>query len=96
MKRYYEPALKKANVPLIRFHDLRHIYASLLLEQGENIEHIQSRLGHSSPIVTLNVYAHFLKPVKAVCRLEKTIFEITSRKMVAETKKELSPGGLTP
>lgn len=75
LKRHYELALKAANLPKIRFHDLRHTYASLLIDQGENIKYIQSQLGHSSPSVTLNVYAHLMKPSnqQAACRLENTI-----------------------
>lgn len=74
--RYFEPALKKAKIGKVRFHDLRHTYASLLIEQGENIKYIQSQLGHSSPTVTLNVYAHLLKSTnqEAALRLEKAIF----------------------
>ena len=53
--------LKAAGIPQIRFHDLRHTYASLLLAQGENIKYVQNQLGHSSPTVTLNVYAHLMK-----------------------------------
>jgi integrase len=48
--------LESAKLPEIRFHDLRHTYASLLIAQGESIKHIQSQLGHSSQTVTLNVY----------------------------------------
>ncbi len=84
--RHFWPALKKANLQRIRFHDLRHTYASLLIEQGENIKYIQTQLGHSSPTVTLEVYAHLMKPVnqEAACRLENTIFQTTGCKMVAE------------
>ena len=66
----------------IRFHDLRHTYASLMLEQGENIKYIQTQLGHSSPMVTLNVYAHLMKDTNqdAVLRLESTIFEVDGSK----------------
>ena len=60
VQRYFLPALKAADLPRIRFHDLRHSFASLLFEQGENIKYIQSQLGHSSPTVTLNVYAHLM------------------------------------
>ena len=76
---------------MIRFHDLRHTYASLLIEQGENIKYIQSQLGHSSPTITLNIYAHLMKPTnqEAVCRLENTGFGENGSKMVAPTKKGL-------
>ncbi len=75
-RRYFEPALTKAGIGHIRFHDLRHTYASLLIEQGENIKYIQAQLGHSTPTVTLNIYAHLMKPInqEAAIRLEKAIF----------------------
>jgi len=73
--RYYEPALKKTNLGKVRFHDLRHTYASMLIEQGENIKYIQIQLGHSTPMVTLNVYAHLMKSTnqKAAIQLEKRL-----------------------
>ena len=76
VRRCFLPTLKAAELPRMRFHDIRHTYASLLIEQGENIKYIQSQLGHSSPTVTWNVYAHLMKPVnqEAACKLEKTIF----------------------
>jgi len=85
VQRFYRESLKKAEIPQIRFHDLRHTYASLLLQQGENIKYIQSQLGHSSPTVTLNVYAHLMKKEnqEAACRLEETIFSVDGSKMVA-------------
>jgi len=48
-----------------------------MIEQGENIKYIQSQLGHSSPTVTLNVYAHLMKSVnqEAACRYEEMIFK---------------------
>jgi len=90
INRHFNPALKAAGLPKIRFHDLRHTYASLLIEQGENIKYIQSQLGHSSPTVTLNIYSHLMKPVnqEAACRLENAIFETFGSKMVAGTEKE--------
>ena len=91
VNRYYRPALKAAKLPIIRFHDLRHTYASLLIEQGENIKYIQSQLGHSTPTVTLNVYAHLMKPVnqEAACRLENMVFETNGDQMETKTKKEV-------
>jgi len=75
--RYFYPALEDSGIEKIRFHDLRHTYASLLIEQGENIKYIQSQLGHSSPTVTLNVYAHLMNSVNQASakRLENAIFK---------------------
>jgi integrase len=98
VNRHFEPALKKAEIEKIRFHDLRHTYASLLIEQGENIKYIQTQLGHSSPTVTWNVYAHLMKPVnqEAPSKLESTIFEPNGSKMVANTKKGATTKVITP
>ena len=63
LNKVFFPALKNAGIDRIRFHDLRHTYASLMIHQGENIKYIQSQLGHSSPTDTLNVYAHLMTPV---------------------------------
>lgn len=89
LNRHFYPALKCAKLPRIRFHDLRHTYASLLIEQGENIKYIQTQLGHASPTVTLDVYAHLMKPVnqEAACRLEKAVFGTDGSKVVAEKEK---------
>jgi integrase len=78
VNRHYQPALKDAGLPTIRFHDLRHTYASLLIEQGENIKYIQTQLGHSSPTVTLYTYAHLMKSVnqEAVLKMENTVFSV--------------------
>jgi integrase len=62
----------------VRFHDLRHTYASLLIEHGENIKYIQSQLEHSSPTVTLNVCSHLMKPInqEAASKLENKILNL--------------------
>ena len=98
VNRHYQPALKDAGLPKIRFHDLRHAYASLLIEQGEKIKYIQSQLGHSSPTVTLNIYSHLMKSInrEAAHRLENAIFETNGSKMVAETKKGEMASTITP
>lgn len=74
--RHFLPALKRAGVKRIRFHDLRHTKVSLMLDQGENIKYIQSQMGHSAPTITLNVYSHLMKSVnsEAAERFEKIIF----------------------
>jgi integrase len=44
--------------PKLRFHDLRHIFTSMLVAQGANVVFISRQLGHASPDITLQVYAH--------------------------------------
>ncbi|GAA2501821.1 site-specific integrase [Terrabacter carboxydivorans] len=51
-------ALKRAGVPVIRFHELRHYYASLLIRHGESVKTVQARLGHASASETLDTYSH--------------------------------------
>ncbi|MBA2131964.1 tyrosine-type recombinase/integrase [Capillibacterium thermochitinicola] len=60
VKRSFKPLIKKACVPEIRFHDLRHTHATLLLQQGVNPKLVQERLGHSSIGLTLDTYSHVL------------------------------------
>jgi integrase len=47
-------------VPTIRFHDLRHTHATLLLKAGVPPHVVAQRLGHASPALTLSVYSHVL------------------------------------
>lgn len=57
-RRSFKPILKAAGLENIRFHDLRHTQAVLLLQAGENIKVVQERLGHSSIGVTGDTYGH--------------------------------------
>jgi integrase len=58
--RALKPALKKAGIQSLRWHDLRHTFASLLIAGGANITFVSRQLGHSSSQITLSVYAHLL------------------------------------
>lgn len=60
VKREFLPALSRAGLRRIRFHDLRHTYTTLLIAQGANVKFIQSQLGHSSIEMTLDRYGHLL------------------------------------
>jgi integrase len=50
--------LERAGLPRIRFHDLRHTAATLLLASGTHPKLVQELLGHSSIAMTLDVYSH--------------------------------------
>lgn len=58
--RRFEDYIKKADVPKIHLHCLRHSHASLLIENGENIVAISKRLGHARIEQTLNTYSHLM------------------------------------
>ena len=53
--------LKKNNLSIVRFHDLRHSHASLLLKEKVSAKVISERLGHSNVNITLNLYSHIYK-----------------------------------
>jgi len=56
-RRIWEPACRAASLPGLRFHDLRSMAATALVAAGVDIKTAQTRLGHSSPSVTLGIYA---------------------------------------
>ena len=57
-RRSFEPLLKCAGLPRIRFHDLRHTAATLLLGEGVHPKIASERLGHSRVGITLDLYSH--------------------------------------
>jgi integrase len=58
--RSFKPLLKRAGLPEICFHDLRHTCATLLLSQGTHPKLVQELLGHATIAMTLDTYSHFL------------------------------------
>ena len=64
LSRIFSSMIKKAKVKPIRFHDMRHTHASLLLKQGVNPKIVSERLGHSNVQITLNTYSHLLPNIQ--------------------------------
>jgi integrase len=88
--RVFLPALKKAGILRTKFHNLRHTFASLLIDQGESPKYIQTQLGHSSIQMTFDIYGHLMKNEnpESATKLGNTVFgELGGSKMVAETKR---------
>ncbi len=56
--RSFRPLLKRAGLPQIRVHDLRHTCATLLLTKGVHPKIVSEMLGHSSIAITLDTYSH--------------------------------------
>lgn len=60
LRREFYPLLERAGLPRIRFHDLRHTAAALLLGRGVNPKIVSEMLGHASIAITLDIYSHVL------------------------------------
>lgn len=61
----FQRALRRAGLPPMRFHDLRHGTATLLHALGVDLRTVQEVLGHSSIGITADVYTHVTSPVAA-------------------------------
>jgi integrase len=72
-KRVFAGLLKRAELRRVRFHDLRHTFASLLLQQGESPVYVKEQMGHSSIQVTVDLYGHLIPGgnKQAVDRLDR-------------------------
>ena len=58
--RAFYAVLKASGLRRIRFHDLRHTFASLLLQQGESPGYVKEQMGHSSIAITVDLYGHLI------------------------------------
>jgi integrase len=59
-QRSFKPLLERARLPRIRFHDLRHTCATILLSRGVHAKFVQELLGHATIAITLDTYSHVL------------------------------------
>jgi integrase len=75
-RRDFRRVTKRAKLPRIRFHDLRHSHATDLLAHGEHVKMVSERMGHYDPGFTLRTYAHVLPGMgaQAAARLEERLF----------------------
>ena len=60
MNRHFLPLLERAGLPRVRFHDLRHTCATILLRMGQHPKYVQELLGHANIPITLDVFSHVL------------------------------------
>jgi len=70
--RVFWPALAKAGLRRIRLHDLRHTFASMLIQNGESLAYVRDQLGHHSIQITVDTYGHLVPGAnrQAVDRLD--------------------------
>ena len=71
VKRSFRPLVARARLPRIRFHDLRHTFATLLLSRGTHPKVVQEMLGHADISQTMDTYSHVLPDMQ-----ERAVYEI--------------------
>ena len=65
MARIYRPAVRRAGLAPLRFHDLRHTYAALMVAAGSHPKLLQAQMGHASITVTLDLFGHLYPEMAA-------------------------------
>jgi len=71
-RKYFESVVEKLGIPKIKFHGLRHTFATRCIESNGDYKTVSSILGHSSITTTLNLYVHPNKDQKRKC-IEKML-----------------------
>jgi integrase len=61
----FERIARRAGVPVIRLHDLRHTHGTLLIKAGVPVKVVSERLGHATPVFTIDTYQHVLPGMQA-------------------------------
>ena len=71
----------EAKLPDIRFHDLRHTAATLLLPQEVHPKVVQERFGHAQVLITLDTYSHVLPSMRkdAAVRLDRLLAKVVKK-----------------
>jgi integrase len=64
ISRYFPQAVRKAMLPQIRLHDLRHTHATLALQAGVHPKVVSKRLGHTAVSITLDTYSHAIPDIQ--------------------------------
>lgn len=89
----FQEFISALNLPKLRFHDLRHACASLLLAKGVHPRAVMEILGHSQIGMTMNTYSHVLPSVLADAAKQMDSMLGKGRKKGAKRRSKLSRTG---
>ena len=75
----FKKIVEKIGIPRTRFHDMRHTYATLSLQNGDDIKTVQANIGHATASFTLDVYGHVSQKMQqdSADRMQNYIDELT-------------------
>ena len=83
---HFKKIAARIDIPESRVHDLRHTYAVLSLQNGDDVKTVQQNLGHASAVFTLDVYGHVTDKMKdeSASRMQNYIDNLTEEKKPPE------------
>jgi integrase len=89
---YFKPAARAAGLPAtLRFYDLRHTAASLMIREGASVKAVQKQLGHATASITLDTYGHLFPD--ELDQLAQRLEDLRGRALAARAAKEVKPHG---
>ncbi len=93
VRKRLQDILEHACCKKVRFHDLRHTFATLSLERGMDVKTLSTIIGHASSAVTLNTYAHITGEIQrnAAVSIDKGIAKAESSSLPAEEENKPEP-----
>ncbi len=91
--RHMKTLLQRAGLPSIRFHDLRHTFATLALENGKDVKTLSAMLGHVSAATTLDIYTHITDDMQraAAENIDRGIGKAAPQEDASEPGQETVP-----
>lgn len=96
--RHLKVLLRKAELPPIRFHDLRHTFATMALEHGMDVKTLSTIIGHVSSATTLDIYSHVTDTMQkqAAVKIDRQIGKTDAPMPPDEQKQHTDQSGFQP
>lgn len=98
--RHMKTLLQRTGLPSIRFHDLRHTFATMALGSGMDVKTLSSMLGHVSAATTLDIYTHITNPMRseAAAKIDQRIAKVDpkEKEVASERAPETDPQSFIP